>query len=73
MKVEVGSVCNKPMVSVDVKQSSTNLDVCEPVWPSSKAFGWYSGKWYTIVVRPWFKSASALLSLQKLWFVDTVL
>ena len=19
----------------------------EPVWPSGKAFGWYSGKWYT--------------------------
>ena len=34
---------------------------CEPVWPSSKAEG------------PRFESASALLSLQKLWSVDTVL
>ena len=34
---------------------------CEPVWPSSKAEG------------PRFESASALLSLQKLWSVDIVL
>ena len=32
-----------------------------------------SGTLITIVVRPQFRSASALLSLQKLWFVDTVL
>ena len=33
----------------------------ESVWPSGKAVG------------PRFDTASALLSLQKLWFVDTVL
>ena len=32
---------------------------CQPVWPSGKAEG------------PRFESASALLSLRKLWFVDT--
>ena len=36
----------------------------EPVWPSGKALGLVSG------LR--FESASALLSLQKLWSVDTV-
>ena len=35
--------------------------ICEPVWPSGKAEG------------PRFECASALLSLQKLWSVDTVL
>ena len=34
----------------------------EPVWPSGKALGWYAE-------GPRFESASALLSLQKLWFV----
>ena len=38
----------------------------EPVWPSGKALGWYAE-------GPRFESASALLSLQKLWSVDTVL
>ena len=37
-----------------------------PVWPSGKAVGWQ-------VEGPRFDTASALLSLQKLWFVDTVL
>ena len=38
----------------------------EPVWPSDKAiWGWYAG-------RPRFDSASAVLSLQKVWFMDTV-
>ena len=40
--------------------------LCEPVWPSGKALGW-SAK------GPRVESASALLSLQKLWSVDTVL
>ena len=38
----------------------------EPVWPSGKALGWLSR-------RTSVRSASALLSLQKLWFMDTVL
>ena len=38
----------------------------EPVWPSGKALGWWAE-------GPRFESASALLSLQKLWFVDTVM
>ena len=36
-----------------------------PVWPSGKALGWYAE-------GPRFEPASALLSLQKLWSVDTV-
>ena len=40
--------------------------VCEPVWPSGKALGWYAE-------GTRFESASALLSLQKVWSVDTVL
>ena len=40
---------------------------CEPVWPSGKmALVWQAEE-------PRFESASALLSLQKLWSVDTVL
>ena len=36
----------------------------EPVWPSGKVVGWKAeGRW--------FDTASALLSLQMLWFVDT--
>ena len=38
---------------------------CEPVWPSGKALGWQAEE-------PRFESASALLSLQELWSVDTV-
>ena len=38
----------------------------EPVWPSVKALGWQAE-------GPRFESASALLSLPKLWSVDTVL
>ena len=38
----------------------------EPVWPSGKALGWQAE-------GPRFESASALLSLQKLGSVDTVL
>ena len=38
----------------------------EPLWPSGKAYGWQAE-------GPRFESASALLSLQKLWSVDTVL
>ena len=40
--------------------------LCEPVWPSGKALGWEAQG-----LR--FESASALLSLQKLWSRDTVL
>ena len=39
---------------------------CEPAWPSGKALVWKAE-------GPRFESASALLSLQKLWSVDTVL
>ena len=38
----------------------------EPACPSGKALGWYAE-------GPRFESASALLSLQKLWSVDIVL
>ena len=43
-----------------------SLPACEPVWPSGKALGWKAE-------GPGFESALALLSLQKLWSVDTVL
>ena len=36
------------------------------MWPSGKALGWKAE-------GPRFESASALLSLQKFWSVDTVL
>ena len=39
----------------------------KPVWPSSKAIGWYEAE------GPLFESASALLFLQKLWSVDSCL
>ena len=40
--------------------------VCrEPVWPSGKAVGWKAE-------GPRFSTASALLSLEKLWFVDSL-
>ena len=42
------------------------MSVCEPVWPSGKALSWKAE-------GPRFESASALLCLQKLWSVDTVL
>ena len=45
-------------------RSMVRLRVCEPVWPSGKALGWSAGLQ--------FDSAAALLSLQKLWSVDTV-
>ena len=49
------------------KIKSLILTSCsEPVWPSGKALGWK-------VEGPQFESASALLSLQKLWSVNTVL
>ena len=38
---------------------------CEPVWPSGKALGWYAE-------GPRFGTASAVLLLQKLWSVDTL-
>ena len=54
-------------VSVDVKHYVLLLlaSSCEPVWPSGKALGLVSR-------RTSVRSASALLSLQKLWFMDTV-
>ena len=42
-------------------QKKGNTKKREPIWPSGKAEG------------PLFESALDLLSLQKLWFVDTVL
>ena len=48
-----------------LKMSQTDKH-SEPVWPSGKVLGWWTG-------THWFESASALLSLQKLWSVDTVL
>ena len=48
-----------------IKLVSSQQDTCEPVWPSGKALGWQAEG-----LR--FESASALLSLQKLWSVDTV-
>ena len=38
---------------------------CEPVWPNGKPLGWQAE-------GPRFDSASALLSLQKLWSVDSL-
>ena len=38
----------------------------EPVWPSGKALGWQAE-------GSRFDSASAVISLSKLWSVDTVL
>ena len=46
--------------------SNSCLYFGELVWPSGKALGWYAE-------GPRFESTSALLSLQKLWSVDTVL
>ena len=40
--------------------------VSDPAWPSGKALGWQAEV-------PRLETASALLSLQKLWSVDTVL
>ena len=56
------------MVSVDVKHHVHLLTilVVSRFWPSGKALGWYAE-------GPRFESASALLSPQKLWSVDTVL
>ena len=49
-----------------VKAVSNVHQTCEPVWPSSKVLGWEEE-------GPRFESASALLSLQKLWSLDAVL
>ena len=54
------------MGSAVIKATATEKSTsCETVWPSGKALGWQAE-------GPWFKSALALLSLQKLWFMDTV-
>ena len=45
---------------------AAELFLREPVWPSGKAVGWE-------VEGPRFDTESTLLSLQKLWFMDTVL
>ena len=47
------------------KISCIFLVVREPVWPSGKALGWYAQ-------GPRFEFASALLSLQKLWSLDSL-
>ena len=50
------------LASEDIKQKERTKSLqSEPVWPSGKA------------EVPRFETASVLLSLQKLWFVDTVL
>ena len=60
-------VFNSILVWIYPLQWCTYLCVnCEPVWPSDKALGWYTE-------GPQFESALALLSLQKLCSVDTVL
>ena len=66
--VEEGCVVNRRVLP-----ASDNYKLClgytytrEPFWPSGKTLGWYAK-------GPRFESVSALLSLQKLWFVDTVL
>jgi len=51
---------------VDQKVQLCSPDHREPVWPSGKVLGWQAE-------GPRFESASALLSLQQLWSVDTVL
>ena len=51
------------------KELSSIASICEPVWPSGKVIGWKTE-------GPRFQSASALISLislHKLWSVDTVL
>ena len=48
-----------------VKQAPP-LAPCEAVWPNGKGLGWSAE-------GPRFDSVSALLSLQKLWSVDTAL
>ena len=48
------------------KAQKTHVWTCDPVWPSGKALGWYTEGHR-------FESASAVLSLQKLWSVDTCL
>ena len=48
------------------KAQKTHVWTCEPVWPSGKALGWYAEGYR-------FESTSAVLSLQKLWPVDTCL
>ena len=50
-------------VSVCICNILEKLNTCEPVWPS--------GKVGTEAEGPRFDAASALLSLQKLWSVDT--
>ena len=47
------------------KETETSL-VCESIWPNGKGLGWWAE-------GPRFDSVSALLSLQNLWSVDTVL
>ena len=66
LALQIVLICS--LASEDIKQKGTKKKLCESVWPStsSKALGWEAE-------GPWFESASALLSLQKLWSVDTVL
>ena len=50
---------------VVMKEIETSL-VCESIWPNGKGLGWWAE-------GPRFESVSALLSLQNLWALDTVL
>ena len=55
-----------PILSLYAYHQKECVSVCEPVWPSDRALGWKAQGLQ-------FDSALALLSLQKLWSVDTVL
>ena len=62
------TVCPRAAADHMTAQSATlhsHRAQVEPAWPSGKAFGWWAE-------GPRFDSTSALLSLQKLWSVDTV-
>ena len=62
-------LCFIIIIIVDVEKSKKKKKKEEedPVWPSrGKVLGWKAE-------GPRFESSSALLSLQKLWSVDTVL
>ena len=62
-----GATKRKCLIMVDkYKNSPVRASESEPVWPSGKALGWSAE-------GPRFDPLSALLSLQKLWFIDTVL
>ena len=53
-------------VHIIISRNHAYSEPGEPVWPSGKALGWKAEGFR-------FESTSVLLSLQKLWSVDTVL